>query len=157
MLTPTVSTAKLCEALGVTKQRISVLERRGTIQRETDGQWDVEKVRAALAANLDARQNSANPDQPPTLQKGTIAYETYRLTRERADRAALERAEIEGSLLKVDEVRKAWDGMIAAARTKLLAIGDEICEKLAAETNSIRCREMVNVKVKEALADLANA
>jgi hypothetical protein len=66
----------------------------------------------------------------------------------------LEEAEKRRNLLPADEVRDAVNGMVIGARAKLLVIGDELADKLASTSNAIKCREMVDERVAQALAEL---
>jgi phage terminase Nu1 subunit (DNA packaging protein) len=157
-----MSTGELAKALGISRQRINQLGRQGKITREPDGGWNQASVERELGRNLDHRQarpkaadyseDVPSPDGPP---KGTLLYEQWRLTQEKADRAALDNAVLEGSLLKRDEVKDAVAGMIASSRAKLLVIGDELADKLASTADPIRCRNLVDDRIALALASLA--
>lgn len=67
----------------------------------------------------------------------------------------LEEAEKRSELLDRKETEAAWSSMISEAKASMLNIGDELGDVLAAEMNPIRCRELVNDKVREALTALA--
>jgi phage terminase Nu1 subunit (DNA packaging protein) len=82
-------------------------------------------------------------------------YEQWRLTREKADREALDRKREEGSLVKRDEVSTSVSSMISATKTKLRMIPAELCDKLATTKDPIRCRELMERKINEALSELA--
>jgi hypothetical protein len=99
-----------------------------------------------------AKDGSATEEHPP---EGTLLYEQWRLTREKADREALDRQALEGALLKRDEVRAAVSSMISAAKSKFLTVGDELCDRLAATSDPIACREMVDARIHQALSELA--
>lgn len=170
-----VSTGQLARLLGISRQRVNELGRKGKITREPDGRWNVAEVRATLAVSLDARQISpAKADAGSarvgkrrgidpaeshpgngTPPKGTLLYEQWRLTREKADREALDRKVLEGSLLKREEVRPAVSSMIAAAKNRLITIADELCDKLAASSDPVRCKELVDDRISQALKELA--
>ena len=160
----TIGTQELAGILGISRQRINELGRKGKIERETDGKWDVAKVREALGRNLDGSQPSKVSEHPaaerelmetPEPKRGTLLYEQWRLTREKADRERLDREVLERNLLKSDEIRSAVCGMIAASKSRLITMPDELCDRLAAESDAIRCREMVAAKVHEALEQLS--
>lgn len=131
-----------------------------------DSRVDAEAADAWRAANI-VRERSGNPkreerpvEQPISVESGgpkpgTLAYEQWRLTREKADREALDRKVLEGALLKRTDVRQAVTGMISASKSRLLTMPDELCDRLAAESDAIRCREMVATKVFEALSVLS--
>ncbi len=62
---------------------------------------------------------------------------------------------LEGQLLDRDDVREAGTGMVSKARAVLLAMPGELCDRLAAEADPIRCREMLDKRVREALEKLS--
>lgn len=82
-------------------------------------------------------------------------YEQWRLTREKADREELDRKVLEGSLLKRSEVKTAVYGMLERFRSRMLLIADELCDRVAAETDTVRCREMIDRKLCDALSQLS--
>jgi phage terminase Nu1 subunit (DNA packaging protein) len=157
----TITTKELARLLGITIKRVSELGRLGKITREADGRWDLDKVTIALQQNLDYRQPTSGRTKPRPAElievsprHGTQAYETWRLTREKAARAELERRELEGSLLDVKEVKTAWAGMISVARNRLLLVGEQISDTVAAESDPIRCREIIAGSIHDALTSL---
>jgi hypothetical protein len=72
-----------------------------------------------------------------------------------ADLRELELAEKRGELLNASEVSTAIHELISTAKSKLLLLGDELGDRLAAESDPIRCREMVNAEVRSALTALS--
>ncbi|MEN6606915.1 MAG: hypothetical protein ABFD60_06700 [Bryobacteraceae bacterium] len=171
-LATTVGTSELATMLGISRQRVNELGRQGKISREPDGKWNPDKVRAALGKSLDGRQQSPARDraegpehnigqhregsqdgaEPP---KGTLLYEQWRLTREKADRERQDRLKDAGELLDRGEVKAAVSSMIGAAKNKLITIADELCDKLAATSDPVRCRELVDDRIHQALSELA--
>ena len=161
-----MTTPEITAALGISKARLNELARQGRIPRGAKrGDWDLAAVRAALGRNIDAlhkeRQAAAAPafDQPPPpamdVPRGSLAAAQLVKAQADAKRAALEVRRLEKRLLDSDEVSGAWSGMIVAAKAKLLVLGDELADRLAAESNPVACREMVDRKIHEALSDLA--
>lgn len=167
----TASTSELAALLGISRQRVNELGRAGKITREADGNWNPDRVARDLGRNLDGAQKSparerATPpehgvgqrreeaprEHPP---KGTLAYEQWRLTREKADREALDRKVLEGELLKRAEVKTAVSAMLGAFKARCMTIADELCDKLAATSDSVRCRELVDSKIHAALSELS--
>jgi len=171
------TTSEACRALNISKVRLNELARKGKAPRgPKPNQWDIDAIRAALGRNLDGRQVSpaqlivAKPepvqdigkhtkDREPvgdSLEpaKGTLLYEQWRLTREKASREALDLKVAERKLLDVEDVRAAVSGMVIAFRAKALVIGDSLADKLAATSDPIACRELVDARVYEALESL---
>jgi hypothetical protein len=67
----------------------------------------------------------------------------------------LELQERERSLVAAKDVRAAWAALVLNAKSRLLAIADELSEALAAETDPVTCKEIVNTKLDEVLNELA--
>ena len=61
---------------------------------------------------------------------------------------------MDGKLLDAEAVRAAVAGMVIAARTKFLVIGNELADKLAATSDPIACRELVE-RICEALEEFS--
>ena len=120
------------------------LVHRKRAQGKTDEQIIIE-------ANARRRNKSAGAHP----RKGTLLYEQWRHTREKADREALDRKILEGLLLKREEVRTAVSGMISTVKTKLLMVGDELSDHLAASTDPVACRVMIDDRIHRALSELA--
>lgn len=72
-----------------------------------------------------------------------------------ADLRELELAEKRRELLNASEISTAVHELIATAKSRLLLIGDELGDRLAAESNPVRCRELVTDEVRRALSELS--
>lgn len=70
-------------------------------------------------------------------------------------RQKLANDEAEGKLVDGEAVKVAWSEIISTSRSMLLLIPDEIGDRLASESDPIRCRELVREKIHHALAELA--
>jgi hypothetical protein len=147
--------------LGLSLARVYTLGRLGKIQPEAPNSWDVDKVAAALGRDLDRSiihtESPSDDHVPVSPRQGSQAYESWRLTREKAARAELERQKLEGSLLDVREVRTAWAGMISIARSRLLLVGEQVSDTVAAEADPIRCREIITGSIHDALSSLCES
>jgi hypothetical protein len=141
-----------------------------------NGQIDPEVADREWAANRDQAQQrqkpaAAKPDPPaaprpsaapaarqaPALPQDGRTFNDARTKREwvRLEREAMALAKEKRKLLDGDEVRQAVGIMIAEVRQKLLQIGPELGMKLALETDAVACREMVDARIFQALAELA--
>lgn len=140
----------------------------GRIQQEPDGRIDFEKADSAWDENTDARRRRASrketPDPPKEepqdepkreLNDGSFSEAQRQREWERVKKERLQRKVLEGKLLDAEKVRDAVSGMIAGARAKLLVIGDELADKLAGTSDPVRCRELVDDRISQALDDLA--
>lgn len=135
--------------LGVSRQAVSDAAKRGRI--------------TLVRGKCDPDRNDAEwgrlvvPSMPAADQKFPT-YAESRTARAAFD-AALARLEFErrkGELLVASDVSTAWHELISTAKSKLLLLGDELGDRLAAEADPIRCRELVNAEVRSALTALSN-
>ena len=170
------TTAQACMALRISKIRLNELARKGKLPRgPRANQWDIEACRAALEANLDIKQPSpARGDVPrgSVGRKGQVKVaaravateaqdqETFSNAQTRKEIASanmkeMEEGEKRKALIPAEEVRDAVNGMVVSTRAKLLVIGDELSDKLAATSDAIKCREMVDARIYEVLSVLA--
>jgi hypothetical protein len=63
--------------------------------------------------------------------------------------------EKEGALVRADEVRAAWSGLVLNAKSRLLQMGDELSDALACSPDRVRCKQLIDDKVFEILNELA--
>lgn len=63
--------------------------------------------------------------------------------------------EKERALLPTKEIRPAWASLVLNAKSRLLQMGDELMDELACESDPIRCRQLIEDKVFEALNELS--
>lgn len=84
-------------------------------------------------------------------------YWASRARRESAEAsiAEMKRAEMEGQLLRADAIRSAWARRIATARDALLQIPSRLAPLLAAESSMDRVAELLELELRQALADLS--
>ena len=168
------TTAEACAAFRISKGRLNELARKGKIPRgPRQDQWDLEAVRQALGRNLDIHQASPTRGAEParsipavpvrplstpvggdSLPRGSIAHAQLLKTQAQAAIEGLKARVMDGKLLDAEEVRAAVAGMVIDFRSKALVIGDSLADKLAATSDPIACREMVDARVYEALESL---
>ena len=67
------SNRELARQLGVSETAVRRAERAGRISRETDGAWDLAKVKAAWAGNTDPAQQRGEPAPGMEAQGGPRA------------------------------------------------------------------------------------
>lgn len=116
-------------------------------RKKTQGKSDAQIIEEAAA------RKGKRAKQPRKSE--SYAEAQARKEKALADLRELELREKQQELISAADAAKAWSGMITSAKDTLMAIGDEICDLLAPETNPIRCRELVNDKVREALTKLS--
>ncbi len=84
------------------------------------------------------------------LGRAQLQREVLRIRRERMTLEVME-----GKLVPLSDVR-AWEAqMITTAKSDLVVIGSELCDELAGCSDPIRCRELVDGRVNQALRRLS--
>jgi ribosomal protein L17 len=169
----TLLKSEFAKRLHVSKARVSQMVQKG-MPVTAAGKVDVAEALNWIESHIDlshkdsvARRQSAPPaasaapaipapvpDRLPT-DPGRILL-TAKAKRalvelRRAER--LERLEND-ELVEAAEVRRAIDGLIANAKSKLLALGHRLGPRVAIETDAGRCQILIDDVVSEALLDL---
>ena len=169
----TLLKSEFAKRLHVSKARVSQMVQKG-MPVTAEGKVDVAEALNWIESHIDlshkdsvARRQSAPPaasavpaihapipDRLPT-DPGRILL-TAKAKRalvelRRAER--LERLEND-ELVEAAEVRRAIDGLIANAKSKLLALGHRLGPRVAIETDAGRCQILIDDVVSEALLDL---
>jgi len=98
-----------------------------------------------VAANPGADGNAAGYAAARALREGYLA-----------GLAKLQYEERLGKLIEADEVRLAIGQVITMARERLLAIGSELRDRMAATKDANECQRLIDERVRRALSDLAN-
>lgn len=156
----TLSTPALAAALGISRQRVNELGRKGKITREPNGEWNPDKVRAALGRNLDIRQASPargeaepktigrRPSDPPisgrppiqtprrdasSPEKGTLAHAQLMHEQAKAAKAAMEAQRLEGKLIDRKTVEAEWCDIAAHVQAAVMSLPGRIANRLPAE------------------------
>lgn len=142
------SIRKLAEALGISHTILNRHKRAGKFTEEPDGGYDVDKVREQLHDNVDPVQSRsihvvreaapATQDElgfvpDPEPKKGTLNYEQWRLTKEKADAAELERERQEGKLMPVEEAEAVRVEMTVKFRDAVMGLRSQVLNRLPAE------------------------
>ena len=105
------------------------------------------------------------PPSPPAVRAGDLRkeapvleedFQAARTRREIAEASLseLREAEARGELIRVDAIRSALAGMIAATRDSLLQIPARVAPVLAVETDAGRVHDMIQSELHQALAQL---
>lgn len=139
----------IAKLLDLSERRVQQLGREGVIPKATRGQYDlVGSVRGYVRYLRDqaAKAQAGAPD---------YAAERARFIRARADLAEMEAEEKRGSVIAAEEVEAAWIAVLAALRTRLLALPDRLAPQLHAEDSPAGVRDVMRGALREALQELA--
>jgi hypothetical protein len=126
-----------------------------------DEQWkertNPAKARPKRSPKAVRGQREAEPDagaepeaSPDDYWKSRAAREFWeaRLSKLKAEREA-------GNLIPREDAERAWGGMIAAARSKVLALPANLAQKLAIESDLITCEEILKDAAHRILSELS--
>ena len=125
----------LARQLGVSRQAVHELVKRGVLSKDKDGLIDFELAKHALmnrvrpsgktAASLQEPATPATTQTPETSTDPEItSYHVAKTLREAAEAqiARIKLSEMQGDVIRVDAIRSALAGMIASTRDSLLQI-----------------------------------
>lgn len=118
----TVSGPKLAQILGISDRRIRALESEGVVTKLDRGKYDlVNSVRSYINYQIELVKSRQ--------ATGTLLEEQTRLTKLKADTAALELDLLQAESIPVGEVVSLWQHIVTAARTRMLAIHSTVKTK----------------------------
>lgn len=163
----------LARLLGVKRQAVHDLVKRGIVPVGDDGLIDVAHATDAMAKTLRADAKTvasimsaapaAVPTAPPPQATPTIdpndatSYHVARTLREatEARMAQLRLRVMAGELVDADRVRRVATTLAATVRSGLERIPDKLADRLAAMTDPSECHAVLAQEIDQVLADLA--
>jgi hypothetical protein len=142
------------EAKGRFEQRKDALQQqRGTAAKR--------KVEQKPAANVAPKRIAQAPPSPRTPRRGDSGT-GFDLPRIQAARGAvaLKRDELlfrrlKGELVERGAAQSAWNTLIINAKTKFLSMGNRLGPGLAAESDPVVCKSLIDSDIEEALLELS--
>lgn len=175
-----MKTAEIAAELGVSPQAVNKAVRRGRIQREADGTFDLAKVLATWVSNADQHQRSrgltvkASKSKKPLPKRHDRRPEVLALeagSMEAVDESISEAQRLEawvklkqretdllereGKLLRSELVVSALSSMVATAKTRLRAVASHLAPQFSLGMREAECEALINAEIDEALLDLA--
>jgi hypothetical protein len=160
--------AGLARDLGVSRQAIHALVKRGILSKDEKGLIDVEIAKIALEKHIrpsgktSAAVISSTTPPPATLptqteETGETSYHIARTLREAAEAqiARLKLAQMRGELIQVQAVERIWGSALAAAREHLLQVRARLAPMLAAENRTFQIEQLLDLEHNKALNVLA--
>ena len=176
--TAPVRPAELARRLGVSRQAVSDLVRRGILTPDADGRIDEAAARAAILASVhptsktvQAAQASAPAPIAPVAAAPAVApaapqpeaaatnYHVAKTMREAAEAhiARLKLAEMRGELIRTDAVRAVMSNIFATTREAVLQMPARLAPLLAAESDPAAVQNLLHAELHAALESLANS
>lgn len=171
--------AELARRLGVSRQAVSDLVRRGILTPDADGRIDEAAARAAILASVhptsktvQAAQASAPapiatvaaapapaPAAAPQPEAAATNYHVAKTMREAAEAhiARLKLAEMRGELIRTDAVRAVMSNIFATTREAVLQMPARLAPLLAAESDPAAVQNLLHAELHAALESLANS
>ncbi len=160
--------AALARTLGVSRQAIGELIKRQIIPIAPDGLVDVEMARMAIASRVRPSGKTAaasgTATTPPTqttpaalpTADAVMSYHVAKTLREAAEAkiAQLKLAEIQGHLVRADDVRASLARRFAVYREGLLQIPGRLSAQLAAETDQAKVHALIDQELRAVMAQL---
>ena len=182
--TAPVRPAELARRLGVSRQAVSDLVRRGILTPDANGRIDEAAARAAILASVhptsktvQAAQASAPapiapiapvaaapapavaPAAAPQPEAAATNYHVAKTMREAAEAhiARLKLAEMRGELIRTDAVRAVMSNIFATTREAVLQMPARLAPLLAAESDPAAVQNLLHAELHAALESLANS
>ena len=145
----TATATTLAKLFNLHERRVRQLGQEGIIPRPAHGKYDLIGSVQGYVKYLQERAEGRRDET------SGVHDERMRLLTAQAEHKELEVAALHRSLLPFDEVVTAWQQLVAAFRTKCLALPSKLAPQLAA-TNEIReIQGYIEGGVREALEELS--
>ena len=174
--------AELARRLGVSRQAVSDLIRRGILTPDANGRIDEAAARAAILASVHptsktvqaAQASAPAPIAPvaaapapapavvpaaPQPEAAATNYHVAKTMREAAEAhiARLKLAEMRGELIRTDAVRAVMSNIFATTREAVLQMPARLAPLLAAESDPAAVQNLLHAELHAALESLANS
>ena len=164
--------AQLARDLGVSRQAIGDLVKRGVLSEDKDGLIDIELARHALRDRVrpSAKTAQALANPPPTTTgaagsegvndaNAVTSYHVAKTLNEAAQARMnqLRLKEMQGELIRLDAVETVWSSCMASVREHLLQVRARLAPLLAAENDPYKIDQLLDVEHSQALQLLAGA
>lgn len=140
----------ICKILDLTEARVGQLVKQGVFQKKERGRYELVPVVRAYIHYL--RDRAVKGD---TTTGDDYAAHRARLTKAKADMAEMEREQMANRLIPADDVEQAWCEVVANFRAKMLSIPTQAAADAQAATTLAEAKQVLKVKVNEALDELA--
>jgi hypothetical protein len=171
-----VKTAELARILGISRQRVNELSRKGKLTRGTDGGWDPDKARAELGRTLEDQQERRSkvetprskverafpPRDPETvdLPMSGSTHDIFNRARAAKEIAIAKERQLQlrrrqGELLEAAEVELAWTRKLTSFKNRLLGLPDKMASRLAACSDVLECRALLDGELRSVLNALS--
>lgn len=162
--------AVLARELGVARQSVHELVKRGILHVDADGRIDVELARVAIlqrvrpsgktaAAAAGSTAAAAAAVASPADGGPITSYHVARTLREATEAriAQMELAKMRGELVSAADVSRVTFNAMRMLRDRLTSIADRVAAVVASESDVGRCHAVIAAEVRDCLQDAAGA
>jgi phage terminase Nu1 subunit (DNA packaging protein) len=137
-----MSAADLAKLFDVTHRQINMLAEKGILGRNADGRFDtVDSIRRYLVF----ARKGGNSD---------IEAEKLRLTREQADKIAIQNQISQGELVSASDVERRWTAVLTLVRAAVLAVPSRVAGRAGHLTAADL--DIIDREIRDALQELSN-
>lgn len=142
-----ILTSELAQIIGKTPQWVRQLTRDGVLTQQSRGKYLLSE---AVQAYIEHVSGGKEDDAKPRL----VDYKTEH-ERIKAEKAALELAEMQGNLHSSEDVQVVMSDMIVTAKSKMLAIPSRVSLQLDGEPSTV-IEKVLTKEISTALASLTD-
>ena len=147
---PTYPVTTIAKLLLISDRRVQQLSKEGVIPKTDHGRYELAPAVQGYVRYLQER-SLGRPNAPEDYHT-----EKARLVRLQADKAEIELKELNGQLVRADDVEAEWTDMLSAMKSRLMAIPSKAAPIVAAEDNPAQVIDVIEDLVREALQELSD-
>ena len=145
-----VPTSKIAEIIGRTEQRVNQLAKEGVLEKRAVGKWDLVQNLKMYIAFL---ENGSKGDSSLLIQKlqADVDYK-----RAKADTAQLKLEELEGCVIRAEDVESVMTDHVYAVRGMLTALPGRLAIDVMGASSPAEASEIIRKEIYKVLEDLSN-
>lgn len=147
-----VSTKALADMFGVVSKRIMQLTDEGILEKVGRGSYDLTESVRKYVTHLKTRSGAADDAKSVTNEKDKQEMLLKTAKREKAE---LELQLLKGDLIKADEVKQLYGGMVLTFRSKMLALPTKVAPQLLDIQNLVTVQDILSEEIYSALTELS--
>jgi len=142
---PTYPVTTIAKLLLISDRRVQQLSKEGVIPKTEHGRYELAPSVQGYIRYLQER-SLGRPSAPVDYH-----MEKARLVKTQADRAEIELKELNGELVRTQDVADEWYNVITDCKSRLLSIPSKAAPIVAAETNPGECQTIIDDLVRRRL------
>ncbi len=150
MANPSVPVSTLAKLFNLTERRVQQLARDGVIPKPEKGRYDLIACVQAYIKYLQERATGRGDIEPQDTY-----IERARLLKAQADKTELEVKAMTGDLIATEQVELLWAGLVAAFRSRMLALPVRCAQMVMSMKNYTEIEGCLRAQVYDALSELS--